>query len=252
VAISGATGATLSSFFAYNVGFTGGVRVATVDANGDGRADILTAAGPGGGPHVRALDALTLASYREFFAYNIGFTGGVLVAGGNPNLSGSPQLADGGALADSGAASITDADLQGIRKAAIARWAAADLDAQSAARLLRIDVRVSDLPGAHLGLAQANAIYIDANAAGHGWFVDATPAFDEEFAAGVAIDPRAAGRMDLLSTVLHEMGHVLGYDDLDPILHPDDLMSATFGTGLRRTPSQSAADSIFATDGWDE
>jgi len=63
----------------FSSGFTGGVRVATVDTNGDGRVEILAGAGPGGGPQVVVYDALTLAALNSFFAYPAGFIGGVFV-----------------------------------------------------------------------------------------------------------------------------------------------------------------------------
>ena len=53
---SGDDGAELAGFFAYDAAFGGGVRVAAGDFDGDGRADILTGPGAGGGPHVRAFD----------------------------------------------------------------------------------------------------------------------------------------------------------------------------------------------------
>jgi hypothetical protein len=39
----------LDDFFAYDPAFSGGARVAVMDINSDGKADIITAAGPGGG-----------------------------------------------------------------------------------------------------------------------------------------------------------------------------------------------------------
>jgi hypothetical protein len=71
------------SFFAFDPAFTGGVRVATGDLNGDGIDDIIVAAGPGGGPIVSIFDGSTGAFIMSFFAYDPSFTGGVYVAADN-------------------------------------------------------------------------------------------------------------------------------------------------------------------------
>lgn len=89
---SGATGGELRSFFAYDVGFTGGVRVAVGDVTGDGTADIVTGAGVGGGPHVKVFDGATGAEIRSFFAFEQGYTGGVFVAAGDVNGDGAAEL----------------------------------------------------------------------------------------------------------------------------------------------------------------
>src|SRR5439155_14793111 len=47
---SGKRGALLESFYAFPAFFTGGVRVAAGDLLGNGHADIIAGAGPGGGP----------------------------------------------------------------------------------------------------------------------------------------------------------------------------------------------------------
>ncbi len=77
---SGADGARLASFLAYDPAFRGGVQVAAGDVNGDGRADIVTGAGPGGGPHVKAFSGVDGSLLASFYAYDPGFTGGVFVA----------------------------------------------------------------------------------------------------------------------------------------------------------------------------
>src|SRR5207253_7921273 len=77
---SGANGALLASFFAFDPSFTGGVRVAAIDRMGTGRASVLAVPGPGGGPQVRTLDGLSGALLDSFFAYDAAFTGGLYVA----------------------------------------------------------------------------------------------------------------------------------------------------------------------------
>ena len=61
-------------------GYTGSVRVATGDVNGDGVQDIIVAAGAGGGPHVKIFDGATGQLVQSFFAFDPGFTGGIFVA----------------------------------------------------------------------------------------------------------------------------------------------------------------------------
>jgi hypothetical protein len=78
--IDGASGAELANFFAYEMDFRGGVNVASADVTGDGKADIVVAAGEGGGPHVKVFDGATGQLVTEYFAYEMDFRGGVHVA----------------------------------------------------------------------------------------------------------------------------------------------------------------------------
>jgi hypothetical protein len=93
------TGAEKFSFFAYDASFTGGVRVATGDVNRDGTPDIITAAGPTGGPHVRVFDGTTgqqlAGAVGNFFAYDPSFVGGVFVASGDVNRDGFDDIITG-------------------------------------------------------------------------------------------------------------------------------------------------------------
>jgi FG-GAP repeat protein len=83
------------SFLAYDASFLGGVRVAACDVNGDGRADVVTGAGPGGGPHVRVFDGVTGVELAGFLAYDASFTGGVFVACGDVDGDSIPELITG-------------------------------------------------------------------------------------------------------------------------------------------------------------
>ena len=71
---------TPTSFAAFAPSFRGGVDVAMGDLDGDDIPEIITGAGPGGGPHVRVfrLDGVPKDEW-SFMAYSAAFTGGVHV-----------------------------------------------------------------------------------------------------------------------------------------------------------------------------
>ncbi len=92
---SGANGSLIREFFAYNANFKGGVSVATGDVNGDGSVDVITGAGPGGGPHVRVFSGIGNTVLSEFFAFGAGFTGGVTVAAADIDNDGRADIITG-------------------------------------------------------------------------------------------------------------------------------------------------------------
>src|SRR5690606_29851225 len=103
------------------------------------------------------------------------------------------------------------------------------------------DVAITDLDGLQLGFSGYGTILIDRDAAGHGWFVDPTPWANEEFDAlggGVMVAMEgsdASSRVDLLTVLLHELGHAATLTHAD---HGDvlGLMAETLGLAERRLP----------------
>lgn len=109
------------------------------------------------------------------------------------------------------------------------------------AELRDLTVRIADLPNGLLGLVSGETITIDDNGAGFGWFVDATPGDNTEFVATNGTQhltarpgTPAAGRVDLLTVIMHELGHFLGYDHKN-----EGLMDDTLPLGTRRLPENS-------------
>jgi subtilisin-like proprotein convertase family protein len=154
----------------------------------------------------------------------------------------SPMLA---AAAGSGTNSdlLSEAALPSMIDEALTRWHQPGMPRLSASDL---DVRIADLSGTTLGLAAGNTIWLDDNAAGWGWFVDPTPHTDLEFVRPG--DQGEQNRMDLLSVVMHELGHVLGYD------HDDEgVMAETLAPGVRQTvrghDHLTSVDEVFQQTG---
>jgi uncharacterized delta-60 repeat protein len=134
-------------------GFSGTVRTATTDVNGDGVPDLIAAAGPGGGPAVAVIDGKTGADIARFFAYEPTFTGGLYVAAADlngdgkadlvitPDQGGGPIVAvyDGAKLADGLGAGAEIDRFYGIADPAFrggARPALGDLNGDGAADLV--------------------------------------------------------------------------------------------------------------------
>jgi len=90
----GLTGSEIRSFFAFGPSFAGGVRVAAGDINGDGFADIITAAGQGGGGQIKVFDGNTGLEIRSFLAYGSGYPFGVFVASTDLSVP-EPSIAAG-------------------------------------------------------------------------------------------------------------------------------------------------------------
>jgi hypothetical protein len=100
-----------------------------------------------------------------------------------------------------------------------------------------------------LGEAHDTLITLDDDAAGWGWFVDASPGESSsefqwvggQYDATLVTDSAAKNKMDLLTVMVHELGHVLGFSDLDSAAYPNStsLMRDELPKSIRRLPGRS-------------
>jgi hypothetical protein len=154
---------------------------------------------------------------------------------------GTPQFAAASPPAGhSAGAPLTAKQLEPIVVEAEVIWARVlGPDNAKLAILNGITVDVGTLSDGMIGLTQGDLITIDSTADGWGWFTDTSLAgnreFERTFAPGVLTaeaGSAAAGEMDLLSTVLHEMGNAMGF----PEDTGQDVTGQVLAAGERRLP----------------
>ncbi len=140
-----------------------------------------------------------------------------------------------------------------MAEAAAERWRMTGLTEEQSLALANVVYQVVDLPGNYLGSAENSIITIDLDAAGRTWFLDETPLDDEEYISAslgstqmiADIDSAANDRVDLLSVLLHEQGHILGLSDVYGS-SSQGIMYAFFETGERRLISDGQAEGAIA------
>lgn len=136
---------------------------------------------------------------------------------------GLPEMLDGTPLAESNARNLTQRQLDRAVDVAIQLWSANGLSSAQYAALHQAHFVIADLPGGLLGYTAGDVVTIDTNAAGYGWSL------------GAVASPH---KVDLLTVVSHELGHVMGLSELHGNeQEPNNVMDDTLAPGVRRLPS---------------
>jgi hypothetical protein len=141
--------------------------------------------------------------------------------------------------------------LEATKDQALSEWAAAGVDDATIELLSQTEFKVANLGGSILGQTMGNTVVIDDDAAGFGWFIDTTPAENEEFEPVQehlwrALEGSSANnRIDLSTVVLHELGHVAGLDHTDEAGNENSLMEESLSPGIRKGLDSHALDAVF-------
>ena len=152
---------------------------------------------------------------------------------------------------------LNEESLAATIQEALNRWAKAGIDDTTFARMQSVVFEIVDLDSQdQLGQAGHGIIRIDDDGLRLGWFIDPNPSSDDAFVSpgvhqslAIAGQP-SASHFDLLTVVMHELGHIAGYPDLiATTTREPTLMTETLPVGVRRIPVVNQDASIFAWTG---
>jgi hypothetical protein len=165
-------------------------------------------------------------------------------------------VGDVGGGASAGDVKLDAALLAPVVAEAAARWSAVGLTPAQSAALSEAQFAVADLGGSYLGLADVPAyrVQIDDDAAGRGWAVvtGQSSLVTGHWSRGDGLMTKDEGPVttdgtDLLTVVLHEMGHLLGYGHS---ADPADLMAPVLAAGGKIAGSRAEAVESLGQAGW--
>ncbi len=168
---------------------------------------------------VRILNDVSVEG-NEFFTIGLSNASGATIAA-DPGGTVTIVDNDGALFATSfgpGGQTLTLADVEPLLENAIGHWVSLGFDT---AALGEIELEIADLSSFKLAEALGNTIFFDVDAAGWGWALDGSLAED---------------RIDLLTALVHELGHVLGLDHAAPGESQQELMGYALSTGVRKVP----------------
>jgi hypothetical protein len=218
---------TLAASTTYAV--LGGPGTVTYDAAGWANAAALTSPASAA---TTGTDTITIGTVAHTLS---GATDILTSSLGTPQFAAAPPPAG-----HSAGSALSEKELEPIVVEAEAIWARVlGPDNAKLAILNGITVDIGTLSDGMIGLTQGDLITIDGTADGWGWFTNTSLAGNDEFdwisTPGVLTaeaGSAAAGEMDLLSTVLHEMGNAMGFREDTG----QDVTGNVLAAGERRLP----------------
>jgi hypothetical protein len=243
VVVYNADGTLARSFQAYSASFTGGVRVATADVTGDGTDDIVTAAGPGGGPHVRVFDGVTGDMVRDFYAYDATAAGGVWVAAADVTGDGQADIITGAGAGGGPHVKVFD----GATGALVREFFAYDANFTGGVTVAATDVTGDDVADIVTGAGAGGGPHVKVFDGATGGVVQSFFAYDASFPGGVFVaagDVTGDGRADVITGAGAGGGpHVKAFDaDIGALVRSFFAYPGTYTGGVHVGASDVLGD----------